>query len=106
MSQCAPEDKNNEILIEKYKANRLRVVRQVKYNPTREWSIDIVLFINGIPTATLELKTDFTQSIEDAITQYKEDRIPEYKMGAKKVPEPLLSFKRGAVRWQRAPRRW
>lgn len=97
MSQCAPEDKNNEILIEKYKANRLRVVRQVKYNPTREWSIDIVLFVNGVPTATLELKTDFTQSIEDAITQYKEDRIPEYKMGAKKVPEPLLSFKRGAV---------
>ena len=53
MSQCAPEDKNNEILIEKYKANRLRVVRQVRYNPTREWSIDLVLFINGIPTATV-----------------------------------------------------
>ncbi|MEP4844923.1 type I restriction endonuclease, partial [Roseibium sp.] len=97
MSQCAPEDKNNEILIEKYKANRLRVVRQVKYNPTREWSIDIVLFINGIPTATLELKTDFTQSIEDAIAQYKEDRVPEYKLGSKKVQEPLLTFKRGAV---------
>ena len=30
-----------------------------------------MLFVNGLPVATLELKTDFTQSVADAIEQYK-----------------------------------
>ena len=93
MSQKAPEDNRNPKETEKYKQNILRVVRQLKYNPTREWSIDLGFFINGIPVATVELKTDFTQSIEDAIEQYKNDRLPVYN-GRK---EPLLTFKRGAV---------
>jgi len=95
MSESAPEDKNNEKLIDRYKKNILRVVRQVKYCPTREWSIDLVLFINGIPVATIELKTDFTQSIDDAIEQYKKDRLPVDPNTKRK--EPLLTFKRGAV---------
>lgn len=95
LSQSAPEDLNNQGVIERYRANRLRVVRQVKYCPTREWAIDLVFFLNGISVATAELKTDFTQSIEDAITQYKEDRLPYDK--ATKRHEPLLTFKRGAV---------
>ena len=95
MSESAPEDQNNEKLIERYNSNILRVVRQLKYCPTREWSIDLVLFINGIPVATIELKTDFTQSIDDAIEQYKNDRLPIDP--DTKHKEPLLTFKRGAV---------
>ncbi len=44
--------------------------------------------------ATVELKTDFTQSITDAIDQYRFDRLPRSKGGP---PEPLLSFPNGAL---------
>lgn len=93
MSKKAPEDDRNPEEVRKYKANILRVVRQLKYNPSREFSIDLVFFINGIPVSTVELKTDFTQSIEDAVEQYKKDRKP-VQHGRK---EPLLTVKRGAV---------
>lgn len=93
MSKKAPEDARNPNEIEKYKSNILRVVRQLKYNPAREFSIDLVFFINGIPVSTVELKTDFTQSIDEAVKQYKEDRKP-VQHGRK---EPLLTVKRGAV---------
>ncbi|MBH0090414.1 alpha/beta hydrolase [Pseudoalteromonas sp. NSLLW218] len=93
LSQKAPEDNRNPKEVKKYNANILRVVRQLKYCPTREWEIDLVFFINGIPVATVELKTDFTQSIDDAVKQYKEDRLPVINGRA----EPLLTFKRGAV---------
>lgn len=95
MSQAAPEDERNNKEVEKYKNNILRVVRQLKYCPTREWAIDLGFFINGIPVATVELKTDFTQAIEDAIRQYKSDRLPIDPKTKRK--EPLLTFKRGAV---------
>uniref|UniRef100_UPI00261600F1 type I restriction endonuclease subunit R n=1 Tax=Halothiobacillus sp. TaxID=1891311 RepID=UPI00261600F1 len=62
---------------------------------TRKLAIDLVLFINGIPVATVELKTDFTQSAEAAMEQYKNDRLP-YDPKTKRR-EPLLTFKRGAV---------
>ena len=48
LSQKQPEDERNTTLIKKYKENRLRVVRQLKYCPTREWAIDLVFFINGV----------------------------------------------------------
>lgn len=95
MSQIAPEDARNEAVLAKYKANRLRVVRQLKYCPVREWSIDLVFFINGLPVATVEVKTDFTQSVDDAIEQYKKDRHPVDPQSKRK--ESLLTFKRGAV---------
>lgn len=95
MSQAIPEDARNAKSVAKYNANKLRVVRQLKYNPTREWAIDLVFFINGLPVATVELKTDFTQSIDDAIKQYKDDRLPIDPKTKRK--EPLLTFKRGAV---------
>ena len=93
MSKKAPEDSRNPDEVERYQSNILRVVRQLKYNPAREFAIDLVFFINGIPVATVELKTDFTQSIEDAVKQYKQDRKP-VQHGRK---EPLLTVKRGAV---------
>jgi type I restriction enzyme R subunit len=95
MSQAKPEDARNKTVVARYKANRLRVVRQLRYNPTREWSIDMVFFINGIPVATCELKTDFTQSIEHAVNQYRFDRNPKDKATGRE--EPLLAWKRGAV---------
>ena len=84
---------NAEILA-RYKANRLRVVRQVHYSLHNENSIDLVLFLNGIPVATTELKTDFTQKVGDAVDQYRYDRHPRPKGQA---PEPLLSFPNGAL---------
>jgi type I restriction enzyme R subunit len=84
---------NPEILA-RYNANRLRVVRQVRYSLHNENCLDLVLFLNGIPVATVELKTDNTQTIEDAVWQYKTDRLPRL---AGKTPEPLLSFPSGAL---------
>lgn len=95
MSQSAPEDARNSKEVVNYHANILRVVRQLKYNPNREWAIDLGLFINGIPVATVELKTDFTQALDDAIWQYKRDRLPIDPTTKRK--EPLLTFQRGAV---------
>ncbi|MFO1315866.1 MAG: DEAD/DEAH box helicase family protein [Burkholderiales bacterium] len=95
LSEAAPEDKRNEVVLKRYGANILRVVRQLKYHPARELAIDLVYFINGLPVATVELKTDFTQSAEAAMEQYRTDRLP-YDAKTKRR-EPLLTFKRGAV---------
>jgi len=95
LCQSLPEDERNEQVVGRYRANRLRVVRQLKYCPDREWSIDLSFFINGIPVATAELKSDFTQSVEDAIWQYRKDRVPKDKQTGR--TEPLLTFKRGAL---------
>lgn len=81
-------------IIGRYKANRLRAVRQVHYSVHNENSIDLVLFLNGLPVATVELKTDFTQCVEDAVDQYRFDRDPKPKG---QVAEPLLSFPSGAL---------
>jgi type I restriction enzyme R subunit len=84
----------NPQILQRYNANRLRVVRQVRYSTRNQNCLDLVLFVNGIPVATAELKTDNTQSIADAIWQYKTDRDPR---PAGQPPEPLLSFPSGAL---------
>lgn len=84
----------NETIKVRYEANRLRVVRQVRYSLHNENCLDLVLFLNGLPVATAELKTDFTQSIGDAVDQYRFDRDPKPKGQS---PEPLLSFPNGAL---------
>ena len=94
MSQALPEDARNDTVIARYAVNRLRVVPQLRYSLDKADEIDLAFFINGIPVATVELKTDFTQSVEAAMQQYRTDRRPERKSGGL---EPLLSFKRGAV---------
>lgn len=95
MSEAAPEDQRNEGVVHRYAANRLRVVPQLRYHPSKEYAIDLGLFINGLPVATVEIKTDFTQSADAAKDQYKKDRLPVDPF-TKRV-EPLLTFKRGAV---------
>src|SRR5690606_36555628 len=67
----------------------------VKHSPNRPNDcIDLVLFVNGIAVATAELKSDFTQSVGDAVDQYRLDRNPHPKGG---VVEPLLAFPGGAL---------
>ena len=56
--------------------NRLRVLRQVRFDPTKNSTIDVVLLVNGIPVVTMELKTDNTQQVDDAVAQYRKDRMP------------------------------
>jgi len=93
LAQFKPALAMNPDLMAKYQANRLRVVRQVRYSLACENAIDLVLFLNGMPVATCELKTDFTQSVQDAEDQYKFDREPKPKGRT----EPLLSFPSGAL---------
>lgn len=95
LSEAAPEDARNAEVTKRYQANILRVVPQLKYHPARELAIDLVFFINGVPVATVEVKTDFTQSAAAAVEQYKTDRLPQDPKTKRR--EPLLSFKRGAV---------
>lgn len=94
LAQFKPALALNAETLAHYGANRLRVVRQVRYSLANENAIDLVLFLNGIPVATVELKTDFTQSITDAIDQYRYDRDPKPKGS---TSEPLLSFPSGAL---------
>ncbi|MFZ0596162.1 MAG: DEAD/DEAH box helicase family protein, partial [Flavobacterium sp.] len=73
-----------------YKKNRLSVVRQLKYSSKNQNSIDLVLFINGIPIITLELKNELTgQNHHNAIKQYIQNRDPK--------GERFLEFKRCLV---------
>ena len=76
-----PRSKNNPDHIEDYKKNIFSLIRQLKFNEQTEQSIDTVIFLNGIPLCSIELKNQLTnQSIEDAITQYKNDRDPINKL--------------------------
>lgn len=59
-----------------YTQNRLRVLRQVRFDPAKHSTIDLVLLVNGIPVITMELKTDHTQRAETAVEQYRRDRMP------------------------------
>lgn len=95
LSEGLPEDERDPSAWERYNANILRVVPQLKYRPGSTLAIDLVFFINGLAVATVEIKTDFTQSAEAAVEQYKNDRLPKDKTTGR--VEPLLTFQRGAV---------
>ena len=72
-----------------YSENRFVVVRQLHYSKRNHNSIDMVIFLNGIPIITMELKNQLTgQNIIHSQNQYKKDRDPK---------EPLLKFKRCLV---------
>lgn len=94
LAQFKPAFALNAEILARYGKSRLRVVRQVKYSLANDNCLDLVLFLNGVPVATVELKTDFTQSVQDAIDQYRFDREPRPKGQA---VEPLLSFPQGAL---------
>ena len=88
MAQFRPETSLNATTTAQYSAMRVRVMRQVHFSTADRRSIDLVFFVNGFPVATVELKTEFTQSLDEAINQYRKDRKPL----TNGRPEPLLSF--------------
>ena len=71
---------------ELYDKNRFSLIRQLKYSQKDEKSVDMALFLNGLPLVTMELKNSLTgQTVADAEKQYRTDRDPR---------EPLFQFKR------------
>lgn len=90
MCQFKPESTLNPATVERYDKVRVRVMRQVHYSTATNHSLDLVLFVNGLPVATLELKTDFTQSVTDAINQYK--AVRPVKDPATGKPQPMFGF--------------
>ncbi|MEM7539326.1 MAG: type I restriction endonuclease, partial [Chloroflexota bacterium] len=73
-----------------YQKNIFSVTRQLYYSAKNNNSIDMVLFLNGLPIITIELKNKLTsQNHMDAILQYQRSRKPR--------GEPLLAFKRVLV---------
>ncbi|HRB28687.1 MAG TPA: DEAD/DEAH box helicase family protein [Nitrosomonas sp.] len=108
LCQFKPEHELNPDTLAKYQKNRCRVVPELVYSPWatdehltqtgtkgKAWRIDLVLFVNGLPVATLELKSEFKQAVFNAIQQYKTTRFATDPVTKK--PEPLLTFKRGAL---------
>ena len=74
---------------ELYGKNIFCVTRQLFYSKENSNSIDVMISLNGLPIMTLELKNHYTnQTIENAVTQYQNDRDPK---------DPLLAPKRCAV---------
>lgn len=91
-----PDHDLNPSATARYEQNILRVVPELVYSPNGyDGRLDLTLFVNGLPVATCELKSEFKQSIENAKVQYMKDR--QAKDPITKKPEPLLTFKRGAL---------
>jgi type I restriction enzyme, R subunit len=108
LCQFKPEHDLNPDTLARYKQNRLHVVPELVYSSwataaneketgirAKKWRIDLVLFVNGLPIATLELKSEFKQAVQNAMHQYKTTRFPIDPVTKK--AEPLLTFKRGAL---------
>jgi len=67
-----------------YDANRLTITRQLRYSNQHGNTLDVVLSLNGIPIATVELKNPMTgQTWRNAVSQYKNDRDPNEEITAK-----------------------
>ncbi|CAN5290392.1 DEAD/DEAH box helicase family protein [soil metagenome] len=90
LCQFRPAQQLNPATLERYAKVRLRVMRQVYYSTSNQNSIDLLFFVNGLPVATMEVKTNFTQSVQAAIIQYQKDRTP--KDPVTRRTEPLLGF--------------
>ncbi len=87
MCYFPPSSGLNEESRRLFEANILSVVRQLKFSQKNEKSIDMVLFVNGLPIFTAELKNPMTgQDFYDAVVQYRNDRNPK--------GEPFLQFGR------------
>ena len=84
-----PTTSLNSEVSEMYSKNIWSIMRQVKFSQNTEQSLDIALFVNGLPIATAELKNEITgQNVQHAMRQYRTDRSPE---------EKLFSFRRCAA---------
>ncbi|WP_086982442.1 type I restriction endonuclease subunit R [Vibrio aphrogenes] len=84
-----PNNQLNADTIALYNKNQLSVTRQLYFSNKDTKSLDMAIFLNGLPVVTLELKNKFTgQSTEHSKLQYKNDRDPN---------EPIFQFKKGAL---------
>ncbi len=89
MAYFRPETSLNPEAEELYKTNHLSVTRQLFYERNGKNSLDMVLSLNGLPIATIELKNQFTgQDIQNAKKQYVYDREPT---------EPIFQFKKRSL---------
>jgi type I restriction enzyme R subunit len=89
MAFFKPESSLNPEADELYKSNHLAVTRQVYYERNGKNSLDMVLSLNGLPIATIELKNQFSgQDVNNAKKQYVFDREPT---------EPIFQFKKRAL---------
>ena len=70
-----------------FETNLFEVIRDdFKYSEANEKSVDMVIFLNGLPLFTMELKNPLTgQTFLNAIAQYRKTRDPK---------EPLFLFQR------------
>ena len=83
LSYFKPGSTMNKTATELYEKNQLMITRQVRYSLENSNSVDTVIFLNGLPIITIELKNHLTgQTVEDAIRQYKKDRNPREKLFA------------------------
>lgn len=82
----APAHALTDATMAAYAANRLTVTRQLPYSPDHHNTLDVALFVNGIPTATAELKNPLTgQDVEHAKEQYRRDRDPHDRLLSKRA---------------------
>lgn len=89
MAYFKPAHGANTEVLDLYGKNRLHVTRQVPCHPGDNRTIDIVLALNGLPVATIELKNPTTgQNWRHAVKQYRETRDPR---------APLFDFKKRAI---------
>ena len=75
-----PATEKNPVAVRAFEANRFEVVRQLRFGNFSDDagdSVDVVLFLNGIPVVTMELKNNLSGQLNDhAVVQYKRDRKP------------------------------
>lgn len=75
MAYFQPASGLNPDAVDLYNKNSLKVYRQIYYSTKNKNSVDVVLALNGIPVATLELKNQFTgQDVGNALKQYSTTR--------------------------------
>ena len=76
-----PSEGNEKAKV-RFEQNRFSVTRQLRYSRDEtQRALDVVLFINGLPVFTFELKNNLTkQTVDDAVWQYKKDRNPREKL--------------------------
>jgi type I restriction enzyme, R subunit len=72
-----PNNRKNPDLFEKFEKNIFSVIDELEYEQKEDGKrLDLVIFINGLSIITIELKDTFSQGVERAIKQYKQDRDP------------------------------
>jgi len=76
-----PNNNKNPDLFKKYEGNIFSVIDELEYQDRERGNrIDLVIFVNGLPISTIELKDTFSQGVEKAMNQYRYDRDPREKI--------------------------